>query len=377
MSSSVNFELEALRAIDGVTAATAHEKKARAPLNDSMVKARLAGRKDPIVVHCSHKANVLDLPQAALGVAAKVAAILGEDAVAEGRRRAEAAREAELAPAPADEPLQASQRPANAFEYMNLQRKLQADLSAAQAHVRAAHEGAQSALKAAAAKEKSVLLAQEALLEARAAAAAAKEQLLLAQAAAQEVRASIEDLRRKRQRVEAAPEPAADEPELEQLTEQQAPHYENFKDYSLSTFRREESREMWRRSIVPKRLGPDAEQPGMPRRGETGALEHWRRGLIGAVQSWAAGSLENVILLVIRLIDFFEIWEDIYEHLKQKHAGERRRRRHRHRHRHRHHIRHCCRRRLHSERRRCRRRCRRRRHRHHHRHCRCRCRRCR
>ena len=40
---------------------------------------------------------------------------------------------------------------------------------------------------------------------------------------------------------------------------------------------------------------------------EEGALEHWRRGLVGAVQDWAAGSLDNVVTLLVRLVLHFKV----------------------------------------------------------------------
>lgn len=94
------------------------------------------------------------------------------------------------------------------------------------------------------------------------------------------------------------------------------PNHEKYKDYSLVTFMREESKEMWRRQVVPERLDSGAAQPPMPRTGASGALEHWRRGLVGAFQSWAVGSLDYVIMLVMKIIDHFKIGKDIHELLK-------------------------------------------------------------
>ena len=45
MPELVERELEALRAVDGVTSATSQERQQRQPLNKSMVKVRLQGRK--------------------------------------------------------------------------------------------------------------------------------------------------------------------------------------------------------------------------------------------------------------------------------------------------------------------------------------------
>ena len=78
---------------------------------------------------------------------------------------------------------------------------------------------------------------------------------------------------------------------------------------------------MWRRIIIPcKTLGPGVPLPKL-RRGEDGALEHWRRGLVGAVQSWAAGSMEIVIKLIIKLIDHFNISSEIFDVLKGRRPG--------------------------------------------------------
>ena len=121
MPELVERELEALRAVDGVTSATAYERQLRQPLNKSMVKVRLQGRKAPIAVHCS--GSLPNLLRAALALAEKVAAILGGDAGAEGRRRAEIAAEAQ--PAAAEEPS------ANVFEHMQRVHRLEAELARA------------------------------------------------------------------------------------------------------------------------------------------------------------------------------------------------------------------------------------------------------
>ena len=42
-----------------------------------------------------------------------------------------------------------------------------------------------------------------------------------------------------------------------------------------------------------------------PRDGAGGALQHWRHGLVGAVQDWAAGSLSNVVTLLVGKKDKF------------------------------------------------------------------------
>ena len=131
MSERVQRELEALRAVAGVTSASAHERKKGEALNKSMFKARVEQHKNPFTVHCS--GSVPDLPAAGLAVAKKVAEVLGDDAVAEGRRLAEAAREARLLSAapPAEEPPSSARQPANAFEYIFRERELQSQLSSA------------------------------------------------------------------------------------------------------------------------------------------------------------------------------------------------------------------------------------------------------
>ena len=91
MPELVERELEALRAVDGVTSATSHERQQRQPLNKSMVNVRLQGRKAPIAVHCS--GSLPNLLRAALALPEKVAAILGGDAVAEGQVPAPRPRE--------------------------------------------------------------------------------------------------------------------------------------------------------------------------------------------------------------------------------------------------------------------------------------------
>ena len=45
-------ERRKLLAITGVTSVTFYERQRRQPLNKSMLKVRVQGRKDPITVHC-------------------------------------------------------------------------------------------------------------------------------------------------------------------------------------------------------------------------------------------------------------------------------------------------------------------------------------
>ena len=89
-------ECAVLEAIAGVTSVKSYERQRREPLNKSMLKVRLRGRKDPLSVHC--KLGVPNLLAAARLMMEKVADVLGEEAVAEGRRCADAARAAAAAP---------------------------------------------------------------------------------------------------------------------------------------------------------------------------------------------------------------------------------------------------------------------------------------
>lgn len=308
----VERELAVLRAVDGVVSARAYERQRRQPLNSSMVKVRLSGTEDPIVVHCS--AGVPTLAIAVQRMAAKVAAALGSDAVAEGRRRCESAREAEAAAAggAATGPGSSAQQ-ANAFAHMQRVFQLEKDLCRANARVRDADGGLRSALLRVKEEQLAVKLARERLSEAEAAAKISTQALSLEKAAAMEIRSALEALRSKRQRID---EPAA--ADAEQVEPQAAPHFSKFKDYTFLTYRREEVKEAWRRAVIPSRLGDGVELLSQPRLGVGGALHHWRRGLVGAFQSWAAGCLEHVIFLVVKIIDYFCIWVDIAEHLPSR-----------------------------------------------------------
>ena len=92
MRQLVETKLEELRMVDGVTSALQYWRKARQPLNKSMINVRIAGRSQPVTVHC--KMTTPNMLAAVHQAAEDVAKVLGSDAVAEGRRRAEAAREA-------------------------------------------------------------------------------------------------------------------------------------------------------------------------------------------------------------------------------------------------------------------------------------------
>ena len=48
-------ELEVLRAVAGVTSVLTYERQRREPLNKTMLKVRIEGRKNPLQVHCSER----------------------------------------------------------------------------------------------------------------------------------------------------------------------------------------------------------------------------------------------------------------------------------------------------------------------------------
>ena len=52
MRQLVETKLEELRMVDGVTSALQYWRKARQPLNKSMINVRIAGRSQPVTVHC-------------------------------------------------------------------------------------------------------------------------------------------------------------------------------------------------------------------------------------------------------------------------------------------------------------------------------------
>ena len=304
-------ECAVLEAIAGVTSVNTYERQRREPLNKSMLKVRLRGRKDPLSVHC--KLGVPNLLAAARLMMEKVADVLGEEAVAEGRRRADAARAAAAAPdaARASEETQPAGAGAslNFFEHSKLIRQLEAQMAAAQERARAADADLRSALLLVAAEQKAVTRAEERFSIAQAGANAAAEPLLKAKADVAEIRASLAELRAKRQRLGEQPsaDAAAEEAAETEAAASDAPP-PPYLEYDLETFRRHETDEQRRRSMKPQR----GVHSSAPRMGKIGALEHWRRGLIGAVQSWAHGSIDNVILLIMHLINYFDVSVEIY-----------------------------------------------------------------
>ena len=322
LSQLVESKLEELRQIDGVTSAKMYARKLKEPLNKSMINVRIAGRPKPVTVHC--KAAIPNLLVAVHTAAEEVAKVLGSEAVAEGRRRAEAEREvaAPDAAAAASEQLRPSEQPLNLFELSARVQELEAKIKRADERMRDADGDVRSALLRVVAEEQALKQAQQRLASARAAAEAAQEPLIEAKAAVAELRASLEQLRSKRQRLsEELQSTSADagaspsEPACADVSEVSTS--EMYKEYSLETFRKLETEEARRRAVIPERNA--RRKP--PRTGKDGALWHWRRGLVGAVQSWADGSLENVVILVMLLINHFAISDRILELIGEHDSG--------------------------------------------------------
>ncbi|KAL1504508.1 hypothetical protein AB1Y20_010910 [Prymnesium parvum] len=90
------------------------------------------------------------------------------------------------------------------------------------------------------------------------------------------------------------------------------PHFEKHGKYDMLTWLRTTGDIMNRRAVAPV-MG--VSKPSPPE-GEDGALRHWRRGLVGCVCDWAAGgSLANVVDLVVRLINEFNVNEMVLQQL--------------------------------------------------------------
>ena len=306
-------ELEVLRAVAGVTSVLTYERQRREPLNKTMLKVRIEGRKNPLQVHCSEK--VPNLLVAARLMIEKVGDVLGSDAVAEGRRL----RAAEAAAGFGEEPVQPAAAQTDIFQKMMCVRQLEKELAAAEACAREADSQLRASLLVVAAEEKAARLAQGRVLQAQAAADALKEPLTKAVAAAATIREELAQMRSKRQRVARDELPSVDEPaQPEEVrdntgdTEESSLHYGMYKEYSLQTFRALEAKQMHKRSILPE-CGVQARPL---RSGEEGAMHHWRHGLVGAVQSWADGSLDHVVTLILKLVDHFQIADQISQKLK-------------------------------------------------------------
>lgn len=113
----------------------------------------------------------------------------------------------------------------------------------------------------------------------------------------EEVKAEVDRLEGKEQKTN--PNSARDRP----------PHFEKYGEYTTKQWLQTTGEIMNRRAVVPVagvRKSSVAE-------GAEGALEHWRRGLVGACCDWAAGSLENVVDLMVRLIKHFKVskWQQL------------------------------------------------------------------
>ena len=93
---------------------------------------------------------------------------------------------------------------------------------------------------------------------------------------------------------------------------QPPPNWSSFGSYSHSTYQKLETEVQRWRAVEPI---ADVQRDPPPFGERNGALSHWRRGLIGAVQDWADGSLDNVVMLLLRLISHFKLTEQILEKL--------------------------------------------------------------
>ena len=297
-----------LRKVQGVTSVHAYQRTARERLNVSIVKLRCRGQ--PVVAHCSNKCP--ELHDAAAAVLRKVTAIVGEEEIAAARQRAAAdaqrADAAQLLAASA-----ASSRPTNFFAVSQRKQKLDGELKAANERVLSADSVVKAAQHEVGMLAKAVQLAELQLDSAREKAAEAQQQKLKAKAEAAAISAQIEELCRKRQRVDEAPAGAAAEAPLPEEEDDE----NSYGEYTSAIWRRLEAAVQVRRKVVPQR---GVEKP-VHRKGARGPLHHWRRGLVGAVQDWAEGSMEMVVVLIMRLIQFFNVADDILELIKQHDAG--------------------------------------------------------
>ena len=209
LSELVERELRALRAVDGVTSAKAYERQRREPLNKSMVSVRVRGRSNAITVHCKLD-GVHNLVLAAQRAAELLASELGDEAVAQGRLRAEAEAEQTNAEQPGASGPNAS-APKDLFERMAREASLKKRLTAAESIAREADGRVKLALAKVAEEERAVREAQHRLATARAAAEEAKQPLLEAAANIAGIQEELRLLRSKRPRLGdvAAPAPAA------------------------------------------------------------------------------------------------------------------------------------------------------------------------
>jgi len=214
----------------------------------------------------------------------------------------QAERDAELAEAARQEQL------LSFGTMMAAQKKKQSDeqhaaaVKLAKERIQQTRQQASSAqLKAAEARRAEELAAEPYVAATRAADAEAV--LLEAQFAA--AKAALDELQpdEKRQRAE-------EEDEDDELT---LPPNE----WGRTTFVREETRDSNRRSVP---IRHDAPQLPMKDGTSDGYMTHPRHGIAGNVQRWARGSRDNVIKIILRLIKWFGVEDDIRKSFGEKAA---------------------------------------------------------
>ena len=103
-----------------------------------------------------------------------------------------------------------------------------------------------------------------------------------------EARAGVDRLSGKKQKISPVTRP---------------PNFERYEGLSIVQWHRTMGEIMNRRAVLPR----EGVHRPKPPEGEEGALNHWRRGLAGAVCDWAAGSMDNVVILLIRLVNHFKV----------------------------------------------------------------------
>ena len=81
--------------------------------------------------------------------------------------------------------------------------------------------------------------------------------------------------------------------------------------WGLGTFR---TQEQWTAKRRAKPITEGAKQVRM-QRGDIGYMKHLRRGLIGAVQDWARGSKANVVKILLGLIKWFGVEDEMRKKL--------------------------------------------------------------
>lgn len=127
---------------------------------------------------------------------------------------------------------------------------------------------------------------------------------------AAEQKAAQTDLERAQKRLRiTAPERSA-EPETRSSSKhasapnEDIPHWHKYSTWDLRQFRTRMGEHLRRRHKI---VSSEVNRPAPNDSGtvEKDAMLHWRRGLVGAVQDWADGSLENVFILLVRLVNHF------------------------------------------------------------------------